>query len=188
MKLIIGLGNPGQSYASTRHNVGFMIVEAFAKKYRAEFSPKPKYKAEIAECTIDNEKVLILKPQTYYNLSGEAVQLAAHFYKLTVNDILIIHDELVLPLGTLRTRVGGSGAGNNGVKSIGAHIGYGTNRLRIGTRGEYYSHAPDTEYVLGEFTRAEAAQLAELQPTIFHLIDGFIRGEFRPTTITDTQK
>src|SRR5262245_23994552 len=103
MKLVIGLSNSEPKYSGTRHNVGFSVLDAYATEKGAGFQAKDKFKALIAETTVDGEKVLLVKPTTYYNLSGETGRLLADFYKIAPEDILIIHDELALPFSTIRT-------------------------------------------------------------------------------------
>lgn len=151
--LIIGLGNPGTRYARHRHNIGFAVVDALANTYR--FSPwKHKFQGELAEGEIGTAKVLLLKPQTFMNLSGESVQQAARFYKIPLEQIFVIHDELDLPLGKLRVKCGGGNGGHNGLKSIDVHIGpdYWRVRFGIGHPGERELVSP---YVLSDFAKAE---------------------------------
>ena len=131
MKLIIGLGNPEPRYDGTRHNAGFWLLDQYARHRKLVFQPKTKFKASVAEFDAAGDKVIMAKPTTYYNLSGEAVRALADFYKVPVGDILVVHDEIALPCGTIRTRRGGSDAGNNGVSSVTEHLGDGTARLRI---------------------------------------------------------
>ncbi len=182
MKLIIGLGNPEARYRNTRHNAGCMAIDSFAKKYDVSFALQKKFKAEVAELAIRSEKVLLLKPQTYYNLSGEAVRAAADFYKLAHEDILVIHDELMLPFGTVRTRLGGSDAGNNGIKSINQHMGPETARIRIGVSNSTREHIDDVNFVLGKFTSEETAKLPQIFSLVGELIEQFATGNFAPTT------
>lgn len=182
MKLIVGLGNPGEHYAGTRHNLGFWCVDQFAGANDVEFTRKTKFKASVTELKVLGESVIIAKPNTYYNLSGEAVRALAGFYSVPPEDILIIHDELALTVGQVRARRGGSDAGNNGIKSINAHIGQNTARIRIGARGETYDPSRAVEYVLGTFNAHDAKRIESLKPVIFHLIEDFIRGDFNPVT------
>lgn len=182
MKLIIGLGNPEEKYVGTRHNVGFAMLDMLAEEVNATFQDKSKFKAMIAETTVEGEKVLLAKPTTYYNLSGEAMRLIADFYKIAASDILVIHDELALPLATLRTRTGGSDAGNNGIKSINEHGGAQSGRIRIGIWSELRDRMDDVTFVLGKFTSDERATLQSLQPTIVTLVRAFIKDSFAPTT------
>jgi PTH1 family peptidyl-tRNA hydrolase len=182
MKLIIGLGNPEQKYISTRHNAGFRSLDIYAHQKGVEFSPQKRLKADTAEFTDDNEKIILAKPTTYYNLSGEAARAICDFYKLEPTDVLIVHDELALPFGSIRTRIGGSDAGNNGVKSITQHLGPLTARIRIGVANELRDRIDDADFVLGSFTKEESEALDEKQQKIASLIDAFISGQFEVTT------
>lgn len=182
MKLIIGLGNPEERYKNTRHNVGFRVLDEYAKEKGIEFQPKDKFRAHVAEFTIDGEKVILAKPVTYYNLTGESARLIADFYKIAPEDVLIIHDELALPFGTIRTRAGGSDAGNNGIKSIIQHLGPNTARIRFGVYNELRDRIDDADFVLSNFTKVEDEALAELSKKVSVLIDTFIRGSFEVTT------
>ncbi len=156
MKLIVGLGNPGKQYEKTRHNVGFMVLDALFKEFNVK--PQSKFKAEMAQVSIQGEIVLLLKPQTFMNLSGEAVHLVKDFYKLDDQDILVIYDDLDLPVGKLRLREKGSSGGHNGIKSIIHHLHHQDfKRLRIGIDKD--SFIPTSDYVLGKFSKADHAPL-----------------------------
>src|SRR5437868_15338990 len=122
MRLVVGLGNPGARYARNRHNIGFMAVEAIARRHRA-VGFRNRFKGELAEASIGGERVLLLKPQTFMNASGEAVGEAARFFKLLLSDIIVIHDEIDLRPGKLRVKRGGGNAGHNGLRSIDALLG-----------------------------------------------------------------
>lgn len=182
MKLIVGLGNPEKSYDGTRHNIGFAIVDAYGEKQGLKWQKKSKFKALVAELRTGSHPVLLIKPTTYYNLVGESVHAVADFYKITPENILVIHDDHVLPFGTLRTRGQGSDAGNNGIKSINAHMGPNTRRLRIGTDSEHRKNTGDTSHVLGAFTAKERSKLPQLYHQIFEVIDGFLTDDFSITT------
>lgn len=182
MKLIIGLGNPEDRYENTRHNVGFKTLDDYAAAHGASFQQKDKFRASVAELSIGDEKVMLLKPTTYYNGSGEAAHLAADFYKLAPADVLVVHDELALPFGTIRTRVGGSDAGNNGVKSITQHLGPDTARIRIGVYNELRDRIDDADFVLSNFTKDEDMSLAEFSQKISAIIDNFVADNFDHTT------
>jgi len=189
MKLIIGLGNPGREYEHSRHNFGFAAVEYFAKKNNAKWTFAKKFDAEIAEIELDGEKILLAKPQKFYNLSGEAAQKIREFYKLDNSDILVIHDEMDLPFGQIRTRHGGSDAGNNGVKNLIANLGENFSRIRIGSGVRETVHdgkaRPDDagrDYVLARLSREEKKIFAEELPTIAQIITDFANGDFRETT------
>lgn len=180
MKLIVGLGNPEKKYDGTRHNIGFAVLDTLAEEKGAKWQLKEKFKAHIAE--LPERSALLVKPTTYYNLVGESVRAIADFYKITPESILIIHDDHALPFGILRTRAGGSDAGNNGIKSINAHIP-GTHRLRIGTHAALREHMNDADYVLSKFSDDELQSLAALQENIFDLIVDFTNGDLPVTTL-----
>lgn len=132
MKLIVGLGNPGKEYERTRHNAGFRVMDAIAEELHVELTQK-KFKAHVCLTRIKGEQVLLMKPQTYMNLSGEAVGEAMRFYHMTPSDVLVIYDDMDMPVGKIRLREKGSAGGQNGVKSIIAHIGTQEfDRIRIG--------------------------------------------------------
>ena len=131
MRLIVGLGNPGLRYAKNRHNVGFVAVDAIARRYGFP-GYRDRFKGELAEGLIDGEKRLLLKPQTFMNASGEAVLAAASFYKIPPGDIVVIHDEIDLKPGKLRVKRGGGSAGHNGLRSIDALLGADYWRVRVG--------------------------------------------------------
>ncbi|GIW06127.1 MAG: peptidyl-tRNA hydrolase [Dehalococcoidia bacterium] len=159
--LIVGLGNPGKEYAQTRHNVGFMVIEALAERHGLRFQRKHG-KAEVADGLIAGQRVLLAKPQTYVNLSGEAVNVLRRFTRLAPERILVICDDLDLPLGTIRIREQGGSGGHNGLKSIAHHLGTTRfPRLRIGIgrppAEERLGRDDDlvTAHVLGNFTADE---------------------------------
>jgi PTH1 family peptidyl-tRNA hydrolase len=131
MRLIVGLGNPGPRYAKTRHNVGFVAVDAVARRYGFP-AFRDRFKGELAEGVIGGEKRLLLKPQTFMNASGEAVLAAASFYKIPPAEIVVIHDEIDLKPGKLRVKRGGGAAGHNGLRSIDALLGADYWRVRVG--------------------------------------------------------
>lgn len=131
MLLLVGLGNPGSEHRRQRHNVGFMAIDAIAERHN--FQPfRKRFQGEIAEGVLEGTKTLLLKPQTYMNLSGKSVGEAAHFYKLPPAQVVVVHDELDLAAGKIRMKTGGGHAGHNGLRSIDAAIGPNYRRLRIG--------------------------------------------------------
>jgi PTH1 family peptidyl-tRNA hydrolase len=160
MRVIAGLGNPGAQYAGNRHNIGFMAVDAIHRKL--PFGPwTRKFKSEISEGEIDGEKVLLIKPQTFMNLSGEAVGEAMRFYKLQPSDIAVFHDELDLPAGKVRMKTGGGHGGHNGLKSLDAHCGKDYKRVRLGighpgVKDMVHGH------VLSDFAKADKSWLEPL--------------------------
>lgn len=160
MKLIVGLGNPGPKYAGNRHNIGFMAVDRIAADHG--FGPwKARFQGQAAEGRLGQEKILLLKPETFMNNSGQSVGEAMRFYKLEPADVIVLHDELDLAPGKTRVKTGGGHAGHNGLRSIHAHIGehYGRVRLGIGHPGrkDLVSH-----YVLHDFSKADQDWLDDL--------------------------
>lgn len=158
MKLIVGLGNPGKQYELTRHNVGFLCLKTLESKLNLAFKVDTKMQAEIATTMYKGEKCLFVKPLTYMNLSGEAVGKISKYYKVNLEDILIIYDDMDLPLGNLRLREKGSAGGHNGIKSLIAHLGTDNfKRIRVGISGHANIDAKD--YVLGHFSKEEQKDL-----------------------------
>lgn len=131
MLLLVGLGNPGARHAGNRHNIGFMVIDAIARRHG--IAPwRRRFQAATAEGTIGGERVMLLKPETYMNESGRAVAEAQHFYKLALGDVVVVHDEIDLPPGKVRVKTGGGSAGHNGLRSISGAIGNDYRRVRIG--------------------------------------------------------
>lgn len=175
MLIIAGLGNPGSQYAGNRHNIGFMAVDAIHRA--GSFPPwSKKFRSEISEGTVGFEKVLLMKPQTYMNLSGEAVGEAMRFYKLAPKDLLVIHDELDLPAGRVRMKVGGGHGGHNGLKSLDAHCGKDYRRLRLGIGHPGVKEAVHG-HVLGNFAKADAVWLDPLLEEIGRNAEMLVKGE-----------
>ncbi|MEQ8900425.1 MAG: aminoacyl-tRNA hydrolase [Roseovarius sp.] len=160
MQLFVGLGNPGAKYAGNRHNIGFMAVDRIAEDHR--FGPwRTKFQGHVTEGVLEGEKVILLKPGTFMNLSGQSVGEAMRFYKLTPVDVTVFHDELDLAPGKLRVKTGGGHAGHNGLRSIHAHIGaeYARVRLGIGHPGHKDRVAG---YVLQDFAKADQDWLDDM--------------------------
>jgi peptidyl-tRNA hydrolase, PTH1 family len=153
MLLFVGLGNPGASYVGNRHNIGFVAVQALAKRH--DIAPwRRRFQGVAVEGELGGEDVLLLLPATYMNESGRAVGEAAHFYKLGLSDIVVFHDELDLAPGKLRVKTGGGNAGHNGLRSITAHVGNDYRRVRIGI-GHPGDKAMVERYVLMDFAKSE---------------------------------
>ncbi len=153
MHMIVGLGNPGKQYEFTRHNAGFLCLDYLAAKYNIKVN-KIKFKSLLGEGNINGEKVILLKPTTFMNLSGEAVVQAAGFYKIDVSDIIVVYDDISLPVGSLRIREKGSAGGHNGMKNIIYLLGkdnFPRIRLGVGSNGE----RDLADYVLGKFSKEE---------------------------------
>ena len=159
VKIIVGLGNPGPEYAATRHNIGFMVIDRLRRELHAAETRK-RFRAEVAEAFIGSEKLVLVKPQTYMNLSGISVREAAHWYKATLEDILVVVDDIDLPFGASRMRPGGSSGGHNGLKSIASELGSDQYpRLRLGVgRGSGNARAQ----VLSRFSKDEEQELPEI--------------------------
>ncbi len=183
MKIVIGQGNPESKYDGTRHNVGFAALDHYAYQKDAAFQSKPKFDADIATIDTDNDKVLLVKPTTYYNETGRAARALADFYKVDTTDILVIHDELALPFGTLRTRDKGSDAGNNGIKSLNAHLGEQYRRIRVGIWNDTADKQDAVDFVLGKFSSDESNKLqSDILPKVGELIDYFVADNHTSTS------
>ena len=164
MKLIIGLGNPGKEYAKTRHNAGFMVIDALAKNLRADFKFQKKFNAEIAQVKLENEDVVLLKPQTFMNLSGSPVRAVMDFYKIKPENIVVIHDDKDIMFGDVKYQTDRSAAGHNGIKSLIEHLGtQDFARIRVGVAWEDKEKMGDTaELVLRNFTKTELESLEKI--------------------------
>jgi PTH1 family peptidyl-tRNA hydrolase len=177
MKLICGLGNPGREYERHRHNIGFMVVEALLPRARAELNQE-KFAAKVGQGTLAGERVLFVEPQTFMNLSGRSVAEAARFYKVAVEDVLVIHDELDLPFGRLQLKAGGGSGGHNGLKSTVSSLGdEGFIRLRFGIGKPEGPNARErvSGYVLSGFDDGERRHLEELIGRSVDMVETWIR-------------
>jgi PTH1 family peptidyl-tRNA hydrolase len=164
MLLLVGLGNPGPKYAGNRHNIGFMAVDEIVRRHGFGAWRK-RFQAETAEGTLGGERTLALKPQTYMNESGRAVGDAMRFYNLTPDNVVVLHDEIDLPPAKVRVKTGGGSAGNNGIRSIDAHIGNDYHRVRLGI-GKLDAKGMAHIHVLSDFGKADKAWLEPLIETI----------------------
>lgn len=182
MKLIFAQGNPGSEYRDTRHNVGFRVLDTYTDQHDLNWAEKTKFQSCIAEFSADGEKILFVKPITYYNDTGVAARALVDFYKIDTSDVLVVHDDLMLPLGTIRTREKGSDAGNNGIKSLNAHLGQSYKRMRVGILTELAERMDATAFVLGKFNTEEKKALHGMEPITIKIIDTFIRGKFETTS------
>jgi peptidyl-tRNA hydrolase, PTH1 family len=164
MRLIVGLGNPGAKYAGNRHNIGFMAVDRIAADHG--FSPwRSKFHGQLAEGTLGDTRVALLKPETFMNLSGQSVSEALRFYKIAPADVIVLHDELDLAPGRLRVKTGGGHAGHNGLRSLHQHIGEAYVRLRLGI-GHPGHKDQVAAYVLSNFAKQDQSWLDELLSAI----------------------
>ncbi|PJC36519.1 aminoacyl-tRNA hydrolase [Candidatus Peregrinibacteria bacterium CG_4_9_14_0_2_um_filter_53_11] len=182
MILIVGLGNPGSEYRTTRHNVGFMCVEQLQKQLGfPEFQEKKQFSARISEANIEGEKTIMALPETFMNLSGEAVLKLMSFYKISPTDLWVVYDDIDLPFGELRLRAEGSAGTHNGMRSICSQIGTAFPRLRIGieSRGESAPAQQDlSSFVLSPFSKEEEPLLPELIKKAANILETAVREGF----------
>ena len=174
MKLLVGLGNPGNQYAGNRHNIGFMAIDAIASPHGIS-GWKSKHAGLIAEGNIGNERVLLLKPQTFMNKSGDSVQQVTRFFKIPVGEVIVFYDELDLAPGKVRVKIGGGNGGHNGLRSIDPQIGldYKRVRLGIGHPGKEFV----TPHVLGDFAKSDKAWLDPLLDEIARQAPLLLKGD-----------
>ena len=176
MKLIVGLGNYGKEYQNTRHNIGFMALDFYAKKNNISID-KRKFKGLYCETLINNEKVILVKPQTYMNLSGECVRDFILYFHINIEDILVIYDDMDLDVGVLRLREKGSAGGHNGIKNIIANIKTSDfKRIRVGISKDENRNTID--YVLGKFKEEEKSVIDNKIETISDIIEDFVKYDF----------
>ena len=199
MKVILALGNPGEKYVHTRHNAGFLVIDQLAAEHGVQFSNKPKFFADIAELnsfTVDSaastklpiaiprEKVLLVKPTTYYNEVGIAARAILDFYKLTLDNLLIIHDDADLDFGKIRVRRGGRDAGSNGLKSLHTHIGADFWHIRIGTDNLLRRQVSTDRFVMMNFNSDELTILKNWTiPTAQTMIHDFLSDQISAISV-----
>lgn len=175
MRMIVGLGNPGPKYLVTRHNIGFMVIDALANEWKLSGQFRDDKKALVAKDKFNNTDVLLVKPQTFMNLSGESVQPLMHFYKLELSDLLVIHDEVDLPFGQIRFQSHRGHGGQNGVRNIHEHLGgNGYGRLRIGVGRPSHPDFKVGDYVLQSFNTQEQKVLPEFLGLCCEAVETFI--------------
>ncbi len=175
LQLIVGLGNPGAKYARNRHNIGFMALDAIARRWNAK-PWRSKFQAEVTDAVLDGGKVLLMKPQTFMNESGRAVGEAMRFHKIALGDIIVFHDELDLAPAKLRVKTGGGIAGHNGLRSIAAHCGNDYVRVRMGI-GHPGDKAMVHAYVLSDFGRGEEGWAEDMARLCGDLLPRLVKGE-----------
>ncbi len=176
MKLIVGLGNPGIEYENTRHNMGFVFIDNFADKLDVKIDKK-KFNGLYGETTFNKEKVILLKPLSYMNLSCEVVAKYVNYFKINIDDILIINDDMDLEVGKIRLRPSGSSAGHNGLKNIALNLGSENyKRLKIGISKNKLIDTKD--YVLGKLSKEEKETIDSLKPTINDLLEDYLTMDF----------
>ena len=184
--VIAGLGNPGKEYENTRHNVGFACIDALKEAQRefSEWQEKKTLHCNISSGNFGQTKVILVKPTTFMNESGRAIQGALNFYKLSTKQLTVVHDELDIPFGQIRTRQGGGHAGHNGIRSVIQYIGDDFGRVRIGIDNPDKPGQQDSaDYVLGKFTKKEQAEIPKLTREVQSiLIELIYRGELYADT------
>ena len=177
MVLIVGLGNPGARYEANRHNIGFMVVDAIARRHR--FGPwklSPSFQGKTTKGEIAGEDVLLLRPETFMNESGRSVQRTVHFFKLQLPDVLVVHDEIELPPGKVRVKVGGGIAGHNGLRSVSEHIGNDYRRVRLGVGHPGVKELVHA-HVLNDFAKSERPWVEALCDIIADNADLLVKGQ-----------
>jgi PTH1 family peptidyl-tRNA hydrolase len=183
--LVVGLGNIGEEYNLTRHNIGFEVVDALvsSKSELNDWQDKKNFKAHFSLGQFGDTRLIVIKPTTLMNLSGEAVEAVTNFYKIAPSQILIVHDELDINFGQIRTNTGGTSAGHNGVQSVIDHIGKDFNRLRIGIGPKKPVQIDSADFVLGKFKKAELELVGDLKKEVVAMLVEYIySGEINPET------
>lgn len=175
--LIVGLGNPGKDYDNTRHNIGFACVDHFVEQQKMPgWVNKRDLKCSLSSGMVGDKRIIVIKPTTFMNVSGAAVQMTAHFYKINPADVLVIHDELDIPFGQIRSRREGSAAGHNGIKSIIERLGEDFGRIRIGIGNDNTSKIDNADFVLTKFNRDELGQMPNLLREVNSMINEYMFG------------
>lgn len=176
--LLVGLGNPGKKYHGTRHNIGFMCLDEFAEKSdeMESWVEKKDLKVLFSSGKLGDTRVIAIKPTTYMNLSGEAVQATAKFYKIQLEHVVAVHDELDVEFGQVRLRQGGGSAGHKGIKSISQHIGEGYGRIRVGIGPKQPAEIDSSDFVLQKFSKEEQAQLPNMVREVNAVLTEYVYG------------
>lgn len=187
MKLIVGLGNPGKQYENTRHNIGFMVIDEIIKKISFN-NPKEKFKGLLVEGNYNNEKLFLLKPLTYMNLSGESIFEVIKFYKLDAEkDVIIIYDDMSMDFGKLRIRDKGSAGGHNGIKSVISHLGDSFIRIKVGIGGAR-SDDKIIDHVIGKFSKEEGKELSSIIKHVSEMALLLAKGEKKDKVLQKSNK
>lgn len=175
-KLIVGLGNIGAKYDLTRHNVGFYCLDSLAEAENGSWSDKKSLKSLICDLKISSSRIILCKPTTFMNLSGEAVQAVQHYFKISNENTLVVYDDLDVNFGQIRTRVGGGSAGHNGMKSLIQHIGEDFGRIRVGIGNEFSDKLDSADFVLQKFSKTEQEKLKLLSNEVTSVINEAVFG------------
>jgi PTH1 family peptidyl-tRNA hydrolase len=176
VKILVGLGNPGSQYHNTRHNIGFRFVDAIAQQEGVQFAASPRFRAEIATATHDGDKLLLVKPQTFMNNSGESLAPLLHFYQVSTCDLFVVFDDLDLPAGKIRLRKGGGHGGHNGLRSLHQHLPDSDyHRIKVGIGRP--PHGNITGWVLGQADEADRASEVAAFAVIEQQLHGILQGD-----------
>lgn len=176
MHLLVGLGNIGSEYESTRHNFGFLLLDQIIEDYGFRRIAAKKFHSEIFAGEIEGRKTIAIKPQTFMNRSGLAVSEVSNFYKIIPENVLVLHDEVDLPLGKLRVKIGGGNAGHNGLKSVDGSIGKKYTKVRLGVGKPENPEFKTADYVLGRFSKIEMEAVEKVNLKVSDLIDVLLEG------------
>ena len=172
IRLIVGLGNPGREYADTRHNIGFVVVDAFVRAHQGAWTKQRDFQAQVARVSpASGSDLFVMKPQTFMNESGSAVVSFCRFHRVVPEEVVLVYDELNLDLGATKLSITGSAGGHNGVQSVLSHFGDGFRRLRLGIGPRQPPEIDLKDYVLGKFTPAQQEQLTQLLPAYLAGLD-----------------
>ncbi len=175
--LLLGLGNPGNEYANTRHNAGFLALDAFANALNESWKTSSQAKAELIETNVNGKKLVLVKPQTFMNRSGISARHVVETYKITAEEMIVLYDDVDLPFGTIRIRKGGSAGGHNGVKSLFEQLGTQDFwRIRIGIGEKPASYALE-DYVLSQFTKGEREALEKINEEVVRLLQTILESD-----------
>ena len=173
--LVVGLGNVGKKYDGTRHNIGFDCIDLYAVQQQfASWIEKKDLKSFVTSKTLGGVRVILVKPTTFMNLSGDAIQAVAHFYKISNSEVLVLHDELDIDFGKIRTSIGGSAAGHNGIKSLISNLGENFGRVRIGAGPKTPEQIDSADFVLARFSKEEQQLVNSIKKEVSSIIDDFV--------------
>lgn len=180
--LVAGLGNPGAEYSQTRHNIGFAVADKLVEAEKGSWHEKKTLKCHIAELKLGDKRVIVIKPTTFMNNSGESLIAVQQYYKIPSSDTLVLHDELDIAFGSIRSSFGGSSAGHNGLKSIITLIGLDFQRLRIGIGPKSPAEIDSADFVLAKFSKEEQSKLKPIIIESLTMINDFVFGSLKPET------
>jgi len=188
MILIVGLGNVGEKYQKTRHNVGFLAIDRLSELYKTSWSKERKFDAEIAQGQVDTKKLLLVKPTTYMNLSGKSIQTICSYYKINTHNMFVLHDDIDLEVARIKYKFGGGNGGHNGLKSLDQHLGKEYHRIRIGAGRPIAGSEEVSDYVLANFSKDEYQIIDSAINSIINNFHFLLVGEMDNFNKNTTQK